>query len=133
MESYSSVSDDNLERNEDAQKEDMHVDYVLVFENFDETDGTSTEYRKLFEKMMRDDGLIVTYEYCKKKVSFVKIHCPIDRLCLEAERVRLEMPLKGVSIHFYAKIFRLAFFRVSARNICTCLSLLKLLVRYTSP
>lgn len=29
---------------------------------------------------------------------FLKIYCPDDRLLLEAERLRLEMPLKGVNI-----------------------------------
>uniref|UniRef100_A0A915HIV9 Anoctamin dimerisation domain-containing protein n=1 Tax=Romanomermis culicivorax TaxID=13658 RepID=A0A915HIV9_ROMCU len=76
----------------------MNIDYVLVFgvSSHEKQEEKLREYRRIFEKLMRSEGLILSYEMCKE-LNFVKISCPFDRLAKEAELMRLEMPLKNVS------------------------------------
>ena len=75
-------------------------DYVLVYDN---EDYQNQPARVLYEKELRKEGLDVHSEklgqYC-----FVKIVCPFDRLCFEAEQVKLEMPLKDVRSFYTLKI-----------------------------
>ncbi len=69
------------------------IDYVLVYsaENMD-----LATPRKLFEEAIIRDGLEINPETIGNKV-FLKLFCPFDRMALEAERIKLEMPIKGVN------------------------------------
>ena len=51
--------------------------------------------RKRFEDALRKERFTIV-EVIGDKV-FKKLHCQFERLCEEAERVKLEMPLEGVS------------------------------------
>ena len=83
------------------------VDYVLVHnrERSDETSNQSKKeslqkkerLRKRFEDALRQTGFSIKSVEVDKLV-FTKLHCPFKRLCEEAERVKLEMPLEGVSV-----------------------------------
>lgn len=69
------------------------VDYVLIYN----TKGPQTELREKFETILQNEELLVQKEIIGNEV-FVMICSNFDRLCREAERVKLQMPLKGVSI-----------------------------------
>lgn len=56
----------------------------------------SGRHRHLFELAMRQEGLVLEEEIVGNYV-FIKVHTPFDRLCQEAENIRLDMPLDGVS------------------------------------
>lgn len=70
------------------------IDFVLVY---DATDLAHAQTRAAFEKAMRKIGLILHTESLDKDV-YVTIYCPFDLLAIEAENVKLEMPLKNVSL-----------------------------------
>lgn len=79
------------------------VDYVLVYES-DETASPYSEemelsrhYRQLYEGAMKSEGLVLDQEFIGDYV-FLKVHCPFQRLCEEAENVRLDLPLDGLLI-----------------------------------
>ncbi|CAN8012322.1 unnamed protein product, partial [Ixodes pacificus] len=79
------------------------VDYVLVYE-CDDPDGhysgeleLNRHYRELYESAMRAEGLLLDQEFIGDYV-FLKVHCPFQRLCQEAENVRLDLPLDGLLI-----------------------------------
>lgn len=82
------------------------IDYVLVHgrEKSDEIHNQSKKeslqkkerLRKRFEDALRREGFSIKEVQVEDKV-FKKLHCPFKRLCEEAERVKLEMPLEGVS------------------------------------
>lgn len=59
--------------------------------------------REQFEKRLTDGGLLLEKETTEKHV-FVKVHCPFERLAHEAERMRLEMPLKGLKLNVEQRI-----------------------------
>lgn len=68
------------------------TDYVLVYEASD----LSLSYpRKLFEQAMELEGLCLERETIGDLI-FLRIYAPFNRLAAEAERINLEMPLKGV-------------------------------------
>ncbi|KAG1701309.1 Anoctamin-6 [Nymphon striatum] len=82
--------------------EEQPVDFVLVYpvkpDYFEDEDDlqkwrTKERLRVLFEDAAFREGLKCSEERIGKNV-FVKIHCPFDRLCRQAERIKLEMPLK---------------------------------------
>lgn len=75
---------------------------MLVYES-DETASPYSEemelsrhYRQLYEGAMKSEGLVLDQEFIGDYV-FLKVHCPFQRLCEEAENVRLDLPLDGVS------------------------------------
>ncbi|XP_076315841.1 anoctamin-7-like [Tachypleus tridentatus] len=79
------------------------IDYVLLYEFMDPEDldenekvkeGKRQKYRELFNTQMLAEGLIYKEERVGKYV-FVKVECPFDRLCKEAETMRLDIPLDG--------------------------------------
>ncbi|CAN8006180.1 unnamed protein product [Ixodes hexagonus] len=79
------------------------VDYVLVYE-CDDLDGhysgeleLNRHYRELYESAMKSEGLLLDQEFIGDYV-FLKVHCPFQRLCQEAENVRLDLPLDGLLI-----------------------------------
>lgn len=86
------------------------IDYVLVY---DTKDPTKTPMRDNFERIMRRNGLDLETQKVGERC-FVKIYCPFKRLAIEAETVKLEMPLKGViaknmhTISFYKSAYKFA-------------------------
>ncbi|KAK3592836.1 hypothetical protein CHS0354_028912 [Potamilus streckersoni] len=80
---------------EEANK---RIDYVLVHDITPEKNsGHFEELRKMFIKGLEDEGMRVVTEKRDKQFGhhvFTKIHCPFKRLCIEAEKVKLEMTLK---------------------------------------
>ena len=84
------------------------IDYVLVHkrDHSDETTSQSKKetierkerLRKRFENALIRSGFSIRSVVVEDKV-FTKLHCPFKRLCQEAERVKLEMPLEGVSFN----------------------------------
>jgi hypothetical protein len=70
------------------------IDYVLVY---DHRDLAHDARRDDFHRRIRRLGLRLEIEKVGNN-SFVKIFCPFDRLCFEAEKMGLEMPLKGVRL-----------------------------------
>uniref|UniRef100_A0A914W972 Anoctamin n=1 Tax=Plectus sambesii TaxID=2011161 RepID=A0A914W972_9BILA len=70
------------------------IDYVLVY---DHRDVAHDARRNIFHQRIRRLGLQIDIEQVGNH-SFVKIFCPFDRLCYEAEKMGLEMPLKGCEI-----------------------------------
>ena len=77
--------------------ESAPIDFVLVYGN----DDTGSDLRAMFEAEVVADGLRIDRLPVDSR-TFVVVHCPFDRMCKEAERVRLEMPLKDVCVlrHF---------------------------------
>lgn len=72
-----------------------HTDYVLVHKTGDHNHSNS-KLREIFEAVLEEEGLKIDRKYTTMH-SFVILHCPFERLCIEAEYVSLEMPLAGVS------------------------------------
>uniref|UniRef100_A0A914V0A2 Anoctamin n=1 Tax=Plectus sambesii TaxID=2011161 RepID=A0A914V0A2_9BILA len=71
-----------------------HTDYVLVYEA---SDLSLANPRKLFEQAMELEGLQLERQTIGDLV-FVKVFAPFKRLAMEAERINLEMPLKGCEL-----------------------------------
>ena len=58
----------------------------------------AAEMRRRFEAAMRRVGAELEREAGLEgsEFTYLKVHMPFWRLCKEAERIKLEMPLKGV-------------------------------------
>ncbi|XP_064636071.1 anoctamin-7-like isoform X3 [Lineus longissimus] len=84
------------------------IDYVLVYPDKHPEEETSKKKRfelernftnrKKFEGEMREEGVEFQKQKYKENI-FVKIHVPFKRLCEEAEKCNLEMPLTGCEIY----------------------------------
>ena len=70
------------------------VDYVLLYKDR-ERDKRKAELRDSFREAMEEEGLRIQEERSEELV-YVKIFVPFEKLCKEAEKIDLEMPLKGV-------------------------------------
>ena len=73
----------------------LHHDYVLVHKTGDNS-NVREKMRKKYETELHDQGFRLDRKYTADK-TFVVLHCSFERLCEEAEKVSLEMPLEGVS------------------------------------
>jgi len=81
------------------------IDYVIVYENKSEDEvGGERERRKMrrnlefranFLKALEYDGIEVKEDVIGNNV-FMQLHVPFYRLCEQAEKIKLELPLKGV-------------------------------------
>ena len=82
------------------------IDYVLVYnkKDMDEISDSkkkqelkkTLELRDKFENELLDEGIEIQTDEINEVV-YQKLHTPFYRLCQEAEKVKLEMPLIGVS------------------------------------
>ena len=82
-----------------------HIDYVIQFKD-DEDNFENLMHRRTRNKFIKQ--LIIRerfeiYQIVKKKTkpintksTYLLLHCPLDRLMEEAERMHLELPLKDV-------------------------------------
>lgn len=88
-------------------KEKMkRIDYVLVYNKKNMDDIVSEkktrqrqkkiELQEKFEAALLEEGVEIESEEIHDTV-YQKLHTPFHRLCQEAEKVKLEMPLIGVS------------------------------------
>ena len=86
------------------------IDYVLVYSRKtpdEEPDPEDREkLRKLikmrhkFESELLEEKIQIQADSYGENV-YLKIHVPFERLCVEAENIKLEMPLHGVSAIVY--------------------------------
>nr|KAI8757561.1 anoctamin-6-like isoform X1 [Biomphalaria glabrata] len=81
-----------------------HIDFVLVHKTAattdkdeDKTSKQLINMREAFEKKMTSEGLVI-YKRKASDLVFTIIHCPFKRLCIEAEKVKLQLPLKDMGI-----------------------------------
>ncbi|KAL5011371.1 hypothetical protein ScPMuIL_009922 [Solemya velum] len=89
------------------QPERKRIDIVLVHPKLsskmekDQDDRRELEYkenmRERFEEALRREGFLIQVDSIEDDV-YKKLHCPFRRLCVEAEKVKMEMPLKGLMI-----------------------------------
>ncbi|XP_052794757.1 anoctamin-4-like isoform X2 [Mya arenaria] len=89
-----------------CKDEHKRIDLVLAYPKEDKTflekadEDEIEDYekrnslREKFEEAMKEDGLQKQSVVIGDNV-YIRIHCPFRRLCQEAERVSLEMPLNG--------------------------------------
>ncbi|CAD5118244.1 DgyrCDS6968 [Dimorphilus gyrociliatus] len=96
-------------RGESSNKELKRIDYVLIYELDEEEkdDAKTQEKNKLRNKFkeaiweegleMQEDEITDSKNFDKKNI-FIKIHVPFERICTQAERVAVEMNIRGLSI-----------------------------------
>ncbi|XP_055959025.1 anoctamin-4 isoform X2 [Patella vulgata] len=86
--------------------ERKRIDFVLIHPNTNpsvekgKTKPKTLQHiqnRELFEDNLRDEGFSIQETEIGNLI-YKKLHCPFKRLCVEAERVKLEMPLKDCDI-----------------------------------
>ena len=73
------------------------TDYVLVHSRDGSEDRQNEETRNMFEDALRKERFTIGEPVVIGDKVFKKLHCQFERLCEEAEQVKLEMPLEGVS------------------------------------
>ncbi|KAL3880795.1 hypothetical protein ACJMK2_033006 [Sinanodonta woodiana] len=82
----------------ELEEVNKRIDYVLVHDITPTEDFVHfEELRKMFVQGLKAEGMRVVTEKRDKQYGhhvFTKIHCPFKRLCIEAEKVKLEMTLK---------------------------------------
>jgi hypothetical protein len=82
------------------------IDYVLIYPDKHPEEETHRNKQKelekhilnrqQFEEAIKEEGVEIQKQKHKENM-FVKVHVPFLRLCNEAEKCKLEMPLSGVS------------------------------------
>lgn len=70
-----------------------YCDFVLVYDAFDDDVLHVTE-RKLFETSLKEENIDVIKTTCGDNI-FVELYASFERLCKEAEKIHLQMPLEG--------------------------------------
>ena len=89
------------------------IDYVIVREKEKVDEAKSKDSKKLqtrlqrqkkFEMAMQQEEVEVQEEGIGDNV-LMKLHVPFKRLCQEAERIKLEMPLEGVRKYSFIMIY----------------------------
>lgn len=85
--------------NNASHEKTRHYDYVLVYKP-GSLSTTQERLRETYEKALEEEGFKIEKKYSTLH-SFVILHCPFERLCIEAEHVILQMPLAGVSYNFF--------------------------------
>lgn len=83
------------------------IDYVIIHDNKtpdlaagkkDQSElETKIAMRKKFLKVLKGERVEIQTEVQEER-TIIRIHTPFARLCQEAERIKLEMPLEGVSL-----------------------------------
>lgn len=90
------------------EEAEQKMDYILVYKKksgSQEPDGLNNEdlaqtAREKFMEALEEEGFDVMKEEIGNLV-YLKLHAPFWRLCKEAEREGLKMPVKDVSTHFF--------------------------------
>ena len=94
-----------------------HIDYVIVYGevmNQDESieNSKARYYREAFFELLKREGLEMHYleeNRSKQKRVYALIHCPLEKLLIEAESINLRMPLKDVHIKTPYKQYQKSF------------------------
>ncbi len=86
------------------------IDYVLVHSKKTPDEETDPDEKKVlqrriklrhrFEAALVDEKIEIQADSYGEK-DYLKLHVPFERLCKEAEHVKLDMPLHGVSRHIF--------------------------------
>ncbi|XP_041359345.1 anoctamin-7-like [Gigantopelta aegis] len=108
-----------LAREKKLIHERKRIDFVLVYPNKKSEDVKPgkekrhllmhEENRRRFEALLQKEGFSIQYDTIGELV-YLKLHCPFKRLCAEAERIHLEMPIKGAKIEEVKETGRFAKF-----------------------
>ncbi|XP_012944219.2 anoctamin-5 [Aplysia californica] len=87
--------------------ERKRIDFVLIHNSVYSKDTNDPEKKKelerhernreRFKSLLEKEGFSIQSDTVGEHV-YIKLHCPFKRLCVEAEKVRLEMPLKDMTI-----------------------------------
>lgn len=89
-----------------------HIDYVVTYK--DHTDDNQekrakkVKERKIFFDKLQEEGLeveILEFGTGEELHNYALIHCPLERLMVEAEKIKLNMKLNDVNIFFLVKNF----------------------------
>ena len=83
-----------------------HIDYVITYKDHaddnQEKRAKKTKERKIFfEKLQEEEGLeveILEFGTGEELHNYALIHCPLERLMTEAEKIKLNMKLNDVNI-----------------------------------
>ncbi|XP_041357209.1 anoctamin-7-like isoform X2 [Gigantopelta aegis] len=82
-------------------EQNKRIDYVLVFPKSKDVQtkkpSSHEKYRNRFEELLRKEGFSIQHDTIEQLV-YVKLHCPFKRLCTEAQRIQLKMPIKDCQI-----------------------------------
>ncbi|XP_067945254.1 anoctamin-7-like [Watersipora subatra] len=77
------------------------IDYVILHkipeDSNDLKEILNAKRRKRFEKLIEEEGFLLEHEVIDD-YDYCKLHCSFQRLCKEAEAVKLELPLKNMEI-----------------------------------
>lgn len=95
---------DKVYRNLEKRSESQLIDIVLIHPILKGTQSDDDELkiqaavniRKIFQKQLKNDGFEVSKTNINDQV-YTKLRCSFKRLCIEAEKTNLQMPLRGVS------------------------------------
>ncbi|XP_074650547.1 anoctamin-7-like isoform X3 [Tubulanus polymorphus] len=90
---------------EKLKRIDFVLTYPVIDSNHDDSSAKKKHHRQDIEKMrekfesaMKTEGLKLQTDVYKNNM-FVKVHTPFARLCMQAEKIKLEMPLIGCEIY----------------------------------
>ncbi|KAH9507801.1 hypothetical protein Btru_052895 [Bulinus truncatus] len=85
------------------KKEPKIIDFVLIHPEvpndltLSKTLESQIKLREAFENKLASQGFDIK-KITHEKLVYTILHCPFKRLCVEAEKVKLEMPLKNMII-----------------------------------
>ena len=77
-----------------------HIDYVIYYK--DDSEGTrekNREKRDKFELILEKEDIKVEYLQDKENYYWL-LSCSLERLMVQAERMKLELPLKVYALNF---------------------------------
>ena len=90
----------------DDQK--RYIDYVIYYEENADTTEECKKKRNAYNLKLISEGfkIKVLQEKSKKsKIYFLLLNCSLDRLMIEAERLKIEIPLKSVRTLFLNVVY----------------------------
>ena len=102
---------DKIKLNYFPNDQKKHIDYVIQFKDGPGTDpDQNPEYRRIRQKfinqLIENEKFEIETIVKKKdhpqntKSTYLLLNCPLERLMAEAERMKMEIPLKNVNFIF---------------------------------
>ena len=100
------MSSNTLDKNETPfslnyfpNNQKYHIDYVIYYETTEKTSDEAKAMRGKFKNQLESKTFeVMEIQFNNNQKTFLLLHCPTLRLMEEAEKMKLEMPLKHVSI-----------------------------------